>query len=104
MKHSVFDFTKIPFLKRLIGISRLIVKVLDNQNLSTESNLANWFSSNVQFRSGGHVSERVEAALYCGKINHLKDILSKLYRHASKWFSVYLPWINVVLQRSEVNW
>ena len=28
----------------------------------TESNLANWFSSYVQFCSGGHFSERAEAA------------------------------------------
>ena len=38
MKRLVFDLTKIPFLKRLKGISLLIVKVLDNQNLFTESN------------------------------------------------------------------
>ena len=43
MKRLVFDLMKIPFLKRLIGISRSIVEVLDNQNLFTESNLANWF-------------------------------------------------------------
>ena len=41
MKRLVFDLTKIPFFKRLIGISRLIVEVLNDQNLSTESNLAN---------------------------------------------------------------
>ena len=62
MKHSVFDLTKIPFFKRLIGISRLIVEVLDDQNLFTESNLANWFSSYVQFCSGGDFSERAETA------------------------------------------
>ena len=33
MKRLVFDLTKIPFLKRLISISRLIVEVLNNQNL-----------------------------------------------------------------------
>ena len=49
MKRSVFDLTKIPFLKRLIGISLLIVEVLDDQNLFTESNLANWISSYVHF-------------------------------------------------------
>ena len=49
MKLLVFDSTKIPFLKRLIGISRLIAEVLDDQNLFTESNLANWFSGYVQF-------------------------------------------------------
>ena len=62
MKRFVFDLTKIPFLKRLIGISRLIVGVLDDHNLFTESNLANWFSSYVQFCSVGHFSERAEAA------------------------------------------
>ena len=63
MKRLVFDLTKIPFLKRLIGISGLIVEVLDDQNLFTESNLANWFSSYVTFCSGGHFSARAEAAL-----------------------------------------
>ena len=44
MKRSVFDLMKIPFLKRLISISRSIGDVLIDQNLSfTESNLANWF-------------------------------------------------------------
>ena len=62
MKRLLFDLPKIPFLKRLIGISRLTVEVLVDQNLFTESNLANWFSSYVQFRSGGHFSERDEAA------------------------------------------
>ena len=62
MKRFVFDLTKIPFLKRLIGISRLIVEGLNDQNLFTESNLANWFSSYLQFYSGGHFSERAEAA------------------------------------------
>ena len=61
MKRLVFDLTKIPFLKRLIGIPRFIVEVLNDQNLFTESNLANWFSSYVQFCSGGHFSERPEA-------------------------------------------
>ena len=37
-----------PFLKRLIGISHSIVEVLNNQNLFTESNLSNWFSSYFQ--------------------------------------------------------
>ena len=62
MKRLVFDLTKITFLKRLIGITRLIVEVLNDQNLLTESNLGNWFSSYVQFCSGGHFSERVEAS------------------------------------------
>ena len=63
MKRLVFDLTKIPFLKRLIGISRLIVEVLDDQNLFTESSLANCFSSYVQFCSGGHFSERAQKLL-----------------------------------------
>ena len=71
MKRLVFDLMKIPFLKRLIGIPRLIIEVLDDQNLLTESNLANWFSSYVQFCSGGHISERAKAARWCGKMNHL---------------------------------
>ena len=62
MKRSVFDLTKIPFLKRLSGLSCLAVEVLNDENLFTESNLANWFSSYVQFCSGGHFSERAEAA------------------------------------------
>ena len=62
MKRLVFDLVKIPFLKRLIGISRLIIEVLNDQNIFTESNLANWFSSYVQFCPGGHFSERAEAA------------------------------------------
>ena len=56
------DLTKIPFLRRLISISRLIAEVLNDQNLFTESNLANWFSSYVQFCSGDHSSERAEAS------------------------------------------
>ena len=39
VKHLAFDLTKIPFLKRLISISRLIVEVLNDHNLFTESNL-----------------------------------------------------------------
>ena len=78
MKRSVFDLTKIPFPKRLIGISRLIVGILNDQNLFTESNLANWFSSYVQFCSGGHFSERAEAARQCGKMNHLNFFLFQL--------------------------
>ena len=62
MKRLVFDLTKIPFLKLLNGISRLIVEVVEDQNLFTESNLANWFTSYVQFYLGGHFSERAEAA------------------------------------------
>ena len=73
MKRSVFDLMKIPLLKRLIGISSLIVEVLNDQNLFAESNLAKWVSSYVQFCSGGHFSERAEAARYCAKMNHLKS-------------------------------
>ena len=62
VKRLVFDLTKIPFLEHLIGTSRLIVEVHDDQNLSTKSNLANWFSSYAQSCSGGHFSERAEAA------------------------------------------
>ena len=60
VKRLVFDLTKIPFFKRCI--SCLIGEVLNDQNLFTESNLANWFSSYAQFCSGGHFSERAEAA------------------------------------------
>ena len=49
-------------VKRLIGITRLIVEVLKDQNLFTESIFANWFSSYVQFCSNGHFSEQAEAA------------------------------------------
>ena len=54
--------TKIPFLKRLISISRFIVEVLNDENLLTELNLANWLSSYVQVCSDGYFSERVEDA------------------------------------------
>ena len=60
-KRLVFDLTQIPFLKCLVNIYRLIAKVLNDQNLFTESNLVNWFSSYVQFCSGGHFSERAAA-------------------------------------------
>ena len=62
-KRLVFDLTEIPFFKCLINIYRLIAKVLNDQNLFTESNLVNWFSSYVQFCSGGHFSKRAEPAL-----------------------------------------
>ena len=39
-----------------------MVEVLNDQNLFTESNLASWFSSYVQFCSGSHFSERAGAA------------------------------------------
>ena len=62
MKRLVFDLTKIPFLKCLISIYRLIVQCLNDRNLYTESNLGDWFSSYVQFYSGGHFLERAAAA------------------------------------------
>ena len=62
VKRLVFDLTNIPFLKRLISIFRLIVEVLNDQNLFTESNLVDWFSSYVQFCSDDHFSERAEVA------------------------------------------
>ena len=60
MKLLVFDLTKISFLKCLIGISRSIVEVLNDQNLFPESNLVNWFLNYVQFCSGGYFSKRAE--------------------------------------------
>ena len=62
MKLLVFDLTKIAFLKCLISMYRLLVEVLNYQNLFTESNLGDPFSSNVLFYSGGHFSERAVAA------------------------------------------
>ena len=56
----VFDLTKIPFPKCLIGISHLMVEAPNDQNLFTESNLANSFSSYFKFCSGGHFSELAE--------------------------------------------
>ena len=43
-------------------IYRLIVEVLNDQNLFTESNLGDQFSSPVQFYSGCNFSERAAAA------------------------------------------
>ena len=62
MKRLVFNLTKIPFLKCLMGISHQTVQVLNDQNLFRESNLANWFSSYVQLCSDGHFPERAKAA------------------------------------------
>ena len=62
MRRLVFDLMKIPFHKGLISIYRLTVEDLNDQNLFTESNLGDLFSSNVQFYSGGHFSERAAAA------------------------------------------
>ena len=72
MKRLVFDLTKISFLKCLISTYRLRVEVFNHQNLFTESSLGIWFSSYVQLYSGDHFSERVAAARYSGKVNHLK--------------------------------
>ena len=84
VKRLVFDLTKIQFLKRLIGISRFIAEVLNDQNLFTESDLAYWFSSYIQFCSGGHFSERAEASRWCGKMNHLKSSSYTVHRLASR--------------------
>ena len=62
VKRLVFDLRKMPFLKCLISIPRLIVEVLNDQNLLTESNLGDWFSSYLQFYSGGHFSKRAAVA------------------------------------------
>ena len=58
MKRLVFDLTKIPFSKCLISMYRFMVEVLNDQNLFTELNSGDWFSSYVQFYSGGHFSGR----------------------------------------------
>ena len=68
----VFDLTKIPLLKCSVIIYRLIAEVFHDQNIFTELKLGDWFLSYVQFCSGGHFSERVEAARQSGKMNHLK--------------------------------
>ena len=60
VKRLVFKENAIP--QCLISIYLVIVKVLNDLNLFTESNLGNWFSSYVQFYSGGHFSERAAAA------------------------------------------
>ena len=49
MKHFVFDLTKIPFLKCLVNIYCLIVEVFNDQNLFTESDLGDCFSSLSSF-------------------------------------------------------
>ena len=56
VKRLVFDLMKIPFLKSLIGISRLIVEVLSDQNQI----FADWFSSYFQFCSDGHFLEQAD--------------------------------------------
>ena len=72
-----------------------MIEVLNDQNLFTESDWGNWFPSYVQFYSGDHFSKPAAAALYSGKVNHLKWYLScdKLE------FAMYLK--GVVLLRLE---
>ena len=72
VKRLVFDLTEIPLLKCLISIYGLIVEVLNDQNLFTESNLGDWFSSYVQFYSCVHFSEPTAAARWSGKVNNVK--------------------------------
>ena len=62
MKRLIFDLTKIPLLECSIIIYCLIAEVFHDQNLFTELNLGDWFSSCVQFCSGDHFSKRAEAA------------------------------------------
>ena len=61
VKRLVFDLTKVSFLKRLIRVCRLILEVLNDQNLFTESNLSKWFLSYVQFWSGDNFLGRAAA-------------------------------------------
>ena len=61
VKRLVFDLTKVSFLKRLIRVCRLILEVLNDQNLFTESNLSKWFLNYVQFCSGDNFSGRAAA-------------------------------------------
>ena len=70
VKRLVFGLTKIPFLKRLIGISRLIVEVLKDQNLFTESFYRIFLQNQIwlidfrvmsSFVQSSHFSERAEA-------------------------------------------
>ena len=77
MKRLVFDLMKIPFLKRLIGISRLIIEVLNDHNLFAESNLVDWFSRYVQFCSGGHFSERAELLGRVKKSRHMAPVQNR---------------------------
>ena len=72
MKRLIFDLTKIPLLKCLISIYRLIAEVLHDQNLFTELNFGDWFSSYVQFYSGGHDLQLL------GRVDHLVFHLSEV--------------------------
>ena len=71
MKRLVFDLTKIPFLKRLIGISRLIVELLDDQNLFTDRIWLNRFRVMSRFVEVV-ISQNELKLLGNGKMNHLK--------------------------------
>ena len=62
MKSLIFDSTNILLPKRLVFTYSLIVKVMHYQIPFTESKSSYQFLSYVQFRSGGHFSERAEAA------------------------------------------
>ena len=62
VKHSVFDLTKISFLKCLISTYLLIVEFLNDQNLFTELNLGELCSSDIQFYLGGHFLKQSAAA------------------------------------------
>ena len=63
VKRLVYDLTEILILKCLISIYRFIAKVLNDQNLFTESNMGDWFSGYVQCYSCDHFSERAELQL-----------------------------------------
>ena len=83
MELLVCNLTKIPFFKCLVSIYLLIAEVLNDQNLFTESSLGDWFSSHVQFYSGGRsFSEPAAAARQCGKVNHLEDVCDR----SALWF------------------
>ena len=84
VKRLVFDLTKVPFNQ---CISFDIVEVPNDQSLFTESNLANWFSSYVQFCSGGHFSEPAEMLGSVEKSITLNThcILEMSYEHDKKF-------------------
>ena len=84
----IIDLTKIPFLKRLIDISSLIVEVLNDQNLFTELNLAIWFSSYVQFCSGGRISQN-ELKLF-GSVEKWSSLKRQMKRQGQEVFDCQL--------------
>ena len=79
MIRSAFDLTKVSFIKRLISISHLIVEVLNDQNLFTESNLANQFSSYVKFCSSGHSQKEMKLLASVEKMNHINPIQARFF-------------------------